>query len=259
MKAALSIAVALLAVLCLATAAQAEKEIEGNLIVTFDGGITPRALPRSGTAPVTVTVGSHFEAADGAVPPPQLRTIAIAINKGGEIFDRGLPTCRIRSIQPGTLKAARRTCGGAIVGSGRVQVLVNLPNQPSFTFEGPLLVFNAKGSGSHRRLLAQIYGRKPPSAFVLTFRIVETQGTFGTVIKTTLPKTAHRWAYVLDFEMKLRRIYTYGGETRSFVSASCAAPEGFPGAIYPFARATFGFAGGKQVSTAPLLRDCIVR
>jgi hypothetical protein len=252
------IAAALLAALGAASAAQAEKEIDGNLIVSFDGGIKPRALPRTGTAPVSVTVDSGFAATDGSDPPPQLRQIAIGINRGGKIFDRGLPTCQVRRIQPSTIAAAKRICGGAIVGSGHVRVRVRLENQVPFTFAGPMLVFHAKRSGGKRRLLAQVYGQKPPSAFVLTFKIVNRGGTFGTVIKTTLPQAARKWAYVTHFDMKLRRTYAYRGKRRSFISAGCAAPAGFPGAVYPFARANFGFAGGQRVTTT-LIRDCTVR
>lgn len=258
MRGAALIAAALLAALGAASAAQAEKEIDGNLIVSFDGGIKPRALPRTGTAPVSVTVDSGFAATDGSDPPPQLRQIAIGINRGGKIFDRGLPTCQVRRIQPSTIAAAKRICGGAIVGSGHVRVRVRLENQVPFTFAGPMLVFHAKRSGGKRRLLAQVYGQKPPSAFVLTFKIVNRGGTFGTVIKTTLPQAARKWAYVTHFDMKLRRTYAYRGKRRSFISAGCAAPAGFPGAVYPFARANFGFAGGQRVTTT-LIRDCTVR
>lgn len=258
MRASGLIALALIAALGVASVAQAEKEIEGNLVVSFDGGIKPRALPRVGTAPVSVTVDSSFATTDDSDPLPQLRQIAIGINKGGRIFDRGLPTCQVRRIQPSTIAAARRICGGAIVGNGNVRVRVALANQPPFIFSGPMLVFHAKRAGGSRRLLAQVYGIRPPSAFVLTFKIVRRGGTFGTVIKTTLPKAARQWAYVTHFEMKLRRIYTYRGRRHSYISAGCAAPAGFPGAVYPFARANFGFAGGTRVTTT-LVRDCKVR
>lgn len=238
--------------------AQAELEQDGNLVVSFDGGIVPRSLPRSGTAPVAVNVESTVRTSDGADPPPQLREITIAINREGRLFDRGLPTCRVRRIQPATMAAARRICGGAIVGSGRVGVRVSLPNQPPFTFRGPLLVFNARPVDGKRRILAQVYGKRPPSAFVLTFKVIRRRGTFGTVIRTSLPQSAWKWAYVTHFEMRLRRVYTYEGRRHSFVSAGCPAPRGFPGAVYPFARATFGFAGGREV-TSTLIRDCRVR
>jgi hypothetical protein len=231
----------------------------GNVLVSFNGEISPRSLPREGVAPVAVSIESSFGAADGADPPPQLREISIGINRGGKVFDRGLPTCRIDEIQPATIVAARKICGNAIVGSGHVQVRVHLTNQDPFTFDGPLLVFNAKRVNGERRLLAQVYGRRPPSAFVLTFKIEKAMGTFGTVIRTTLPKQARRWAYVTRFEMKLRRTYTYHGRRHSYISAGCAAPPGFPGAVYPFARASFGFAGGNKVRSPALVRDCTVR
>jgi hypothetical protein len=258
MRRASLIAVALLVALGAAGVARAEVEQQGNLIVAFDGGITPRALPRTGLAPVAVTIDSTFKSSEGVDPPPQLRTISIAINHAGKIFDRGLPSCKVRTIQPATITAAKRICGGSIVGTGHVQVRIHLANQPPFTFTGPMLVFHAKRSGGNRRLLAQVYGRKPPSAFVLNFKIVKKQGEFGTVIKTSLPESARKWAYVTHFDMKLRRIYTYRGQHHSYVSAGCAAPDGFPGAVYNFAQSNFGFAGGKHVITT-LVRDCTVR
>jgi hypothetical protein len=249
---------ALLVALGVAGVARAEVEQQGSIIVAFDGGIAPRALPRTGVAPVAVTIDGTFKSAEGVDPPPQLRTISIGINHAGKIFDRGLPTCKVREVQPATIRAAKRICRNAIVGSGHVEVRVHLANQPPFTFNGPMLVFHAKRSGGNRRLLAQVYGLKPPSAFVLNFKIIEKQGEFGTVIKTSLPKSARKWAYVTHFDMKLQRQYSYRGQRYSYVNAGCAAPEGFPGAVYKFARSNFGFAGGKHVSTT-LVRDCTVR
>jgi hypothetical protein len=250
--------VALLVILGTATVARGEVEKAGDVIVSFEGGISPRALPRSGVAPVAVTIDSTFKSVEGTDPPPQLRTISIGINRAGKIVDRGLPTCRVRRIQPATIGAAKRICRDAIVGSGHVQVRVHLANQPPFTFKGPMLIFHAKRSGGNRRLLAQVYGLKPPSAFVLNFKIVEAGGEFGTVIKTSLPKSARKWAYVTHFDMKLQRRYVYQGQHYSYVNAGCAAPEGFPGAVYKFAKSNFGFAGGNHVTTT-LVRDCTVK
>jgi hypothetical protein len=253
------IALALLLAVAVGGQAQAEVEQQGDVIVRFDGGISPDALPRTRLAPVAVSVDSSVRSSDGTDPPPQLQRIAIAINRGGKLFDRGLPTCNVRSIQPTTIGAARQICGDAIVGSGNVHVRVVLENQPPFTFKGPMLVFNAKRSGGDRRLLAQVYGIRPaPSAFILTFRVTKRRGTFGNVIQTTLPQASRKWAYVTHFDMRLQRTYEYRGRQRSFVSAGCAAPKGFPGAVYAFARAQFDFEGDRSLTTT-LVRDCTVR
>jgi hypothetical protein len=252
------LATALLMAFGIAAVAHGESIKQGNIIVGFSGGITPRALPRSGSAPVGISFSSNFMSADGTDPPAQLSTISIGINGEGKIYDRGLPTCKIHRIQPTTVEAAHRICGGAIIGHGNVRLRVHLENQPPFTFSGPLLVFNARRSGGQRRLLAQIYGLRPPSAFVLTFKVLKKSGTFGTVIQTTLPLAARKWAYLTHFDMKLRRTYIYRGERRSYISAGCPAPAGFPGTIYPFARAHFGFSEGNRV-TVSLTRHCTVR
>jgi hypothetical protein len=207
---------------------------------------------------VAVSVEGSFRAAEKGDPPPQLRKISVAINSQGKIYDKGLPKCKVRRIQPTTVAVAKRICGESIVGSGRIVVRVRLENQHPFTFKGPILLFNAKRQGGQRRLLAQVYGEKPPSAFVLSFKVAKRGGAFGNVIETTLPEAARRWAYVTRFEIRLSRTYTHAGQTRSYVSASCAAPEGFPGAVYPFARARFGFEGGETVETT-LIRSCEVR
>jgi hypothetical protein len=252
------IAAALVATLGVAAVAHGESVQNGNVIVSFGGGITPRALPRSSAAPVAINIAGNFRSAHGSDLSAQLQTISIGINGEGKIFDRGLPTCQVERIQPTTVEAARRICGGAIVGHGHVQVRVHLDNQHPFTFKGPMLVFNATRVGGHRRVLAQIYGRRPPSAFVLNFKILKKPGTYGTVIQTSLPGPARRWAFITHFDMKLQRTYTYRGERHSYISAGCPAPSGFPGTIYPFARAKFGFTGGKRVEVS-LTRHCKVR
>jgi hypothetical protein len=252
------IALALLLALGAAGAARAELTQEGNVLLSFDGGIAPHALPRSKPGPVAVWIASTIKTANGSDPPPQVRQITIAINREGRIFDRGLPTCAVRRIQPATEAAARRICGGAIVGSGHVAVRVALPQQSPFTFRGRLLAFHAKRAGGQRRILAQVYGRRPPSAFVLTFKIRRRGGTFGTVLRTSLPRSAWKWAYVTHFDMRLQRTYVYRGRRHSYISAACAAPAGFPSALYPFARATFSFAGATRISST-LTRDCSVR
>lgn len=238
--------------------ARGELAENGNLLVSFQGGISPHALPRLAPAPVAVWIESTVKATDGADPPPQLEQIAFAINRGGRIFDRGLPNCLMRDIQPATMAAAKKICGAAIVGHGHVRVQVSLAKTTPFTFEGPLLAFNTKPAHGHRRILVQAYGVRPPAAFVLVFTVRHRPGTFGTVISAALPESARSWAYITHFDLRLQRRYAYRGKTRSFLSAICAAPAGFPGAVYPFAEGRLRFADKRLVSST-LVRSCAVR
>lgn len=235
----------------LAAPAWAELNKEGDLIVAFEGGQAPSVLPRSRPVPVAVRVAGGIRSATGRDDQlPQLRTIAVAINRQGRLFDRGLPICEVSSIQPSTEEKAREICGEALVGRGRVTVQVRIPTQPPFPVRGRLLVFNGPTREGHKTILAQAYTRSPPGAFVLTFRVSRrAEGAFGTVLSTRLPREAWAWAYLTRFEMSLHRTYEHRGVRRSYVSAACSVPAAFDSAIFPFARATYGFADGRRLST----------
>ena len=47
---------------------------------------------------------------------------------------------------------------------------VHIPSQPPFTVKAKLLAFNGPRKNGHKLILAQAYARKPPGAFILTFR-----------------------------------------------------------------------------------------
>lgn len=245
--------------LCACIPARAEVNQDGDLVVSFDGGMHPSALPRTVPAPVSVRVAGDIRSASGQDDQlPQLRTISVAINRQGRLFDRGLPSCDVASIQPATERAARSECGGAIVGSGHVRLQVRIPTQPPFVAKAKLLAFNGPRKDGHKLIIAQAYGREPPGAFVLVFRLTRRGGVFGTVMSTTLPRSAQRWAYLTHFDMTLHRSYEYGGKQRSYVAAACAAPAGFRSALFPFARATYGFDDGQTISTSAS-GSCTVR
>jgi len=252
---------AILAALLVATAsactAQAELNHQGDLVVRFDSELVPKRLPRHRPAPIAVTVSGDVKTKkDGQLP--QLREIAVAINRSGKLYDRGLPTCRLESIQPATEAAARRICGDAIVGHGEVTVTAAIDTQSSFAVEGKLLAFNGPRQHGRKLILAQVYTKDPPGAFVLTFKIIRRGGLYGTVMKTTLPKRAWGWAYLTHFSMTLHRVYRQGGRRRSLLSAACSAPAGFPGAVFPFAKATYGFDTGHRLTTT-VVRSCKVQ
>ena len=245
--------------LCAGISAHAEVNQDGDLIVSFDGGLSPTKLPRRALAPVAVRVAGNVKSATGNEDSlPQLRKISVAINRQGHLFDHGLPVCQVSAIQPSTEAEARAVCGGALVGSGHVTVQARLPTQLPFTIRAKLLAFNGPRRNGHKLILAQAYGRNPPGSFVLTFRLNRQGGLFGTVLSTTLPKPAQNWAYITHFDMTLRRIYTYQGARHSFVSAACTAPAGFDTALFPFAKATYGFANGQSLTTS-VARSCRVR
>lgn len=248
-------AIAVLAVS--ASLAQAELTARGDLFVKFSGGITPDALPRDARAPISIQVTGTVRTLSGE-RPPALRGISIAINQGGKLDARGLPVCRQREIEPSSTQEALARCGPALVGGGSYDADVAFPEQSAFPSHGRVLAFNAVINGK-RAILAHVYGANPiPITHIIVFHIEETSGTYGTILTGSLPASTNRWGYLRRISLSLHRNFTYKGQPRSYLSAACDAPAGFPGATFPFAHASMRFADDRTLSSV-LTRSCRVR
>lgn len=248
----------LCAVLLGAGLARGESTVEDGLRLSFDARFAPHSLPRDRDVPVRVDVSGAIRTVDGS-RPPQLRRISIAVNRYGRLRTRGLPACGRGRLETTSSRVALRRCRSALVGQGRFGANVEFPNVAPFPVEGRMLAFNGRAAG-RRAVFLHIYGTKPVEAtLVLTFRIRHPRrGRYGTVLTTRIPRIASDLGYVTDVALSFSRRYRFRGEPRSFISARCAAPAGFPGAIFSFAKGIFDFAGGKRVTTT-VVRDCLVR
>lgn len=254
----LAIAAVLLACLPAGVAAARQFVQQGTLRVAFEAKLLPRALPREHNAPVTVHLAGAIRTTDGSTPP-QLREISIAMNRAGVVSAKGLPSCQAPELQQTSTEAALAICRGALVGRGHFAANVDFPGAPVFPARGTVLVFNSS-TKNRPGLLLHLYGSSPVrAAFVLPFRITrKSEGKFGTIFTTHIPRLASDKGYVTDIDLTIGRTYRYQGAQRGFISASCAAPAGFSGFPYELAKATFTFAGGQRL-TSRLPGDCKVR
>jgi hypothetical protein len=252
-----ALAIFVLVFFACASLADAELIERGDLFVNFSGGIAPDSLPRDALAPISVQVAGTVKTLSGE-RPPALRGISIAINNGGRLDTHGLPRCRQSQIETATGRSALHSCRRALVGTGSYAASVAFPEQSSFPTQGKILAFNAIVAG-HRAILAHVYGSDPvPTTRVIVFRIHRERGTYGTVLTGALPVALNRYGYITRFSLDLHRIYGVHGHRRSYLSAACAAPAGFPGAVFPFARASMVFADGRTLAST-LTRSCSVR
>jgi len=251
----LLISVSVLGVLALVSLAQAETIQKGSVRVAFSGQITPTKLPRTGMAPVEVSVDTKVSATKGK-PLAQLQRIEIAINSHGRLDATGLPKCEVSDIQPATTAKALEECKGSLVGEGSFSSEVSLSRQAAFPSEGKLYAYNGTYKG-RPAILAHVYGTEPvPTSFTLPFTITKSKGTFGTALTATIPPSEDNFITAID--LTLSRSYTYKGQKRSYASAGCPAPKGFSGASFDFARASYAFVGGKKLSST-LRRSCRAR
>lgn len=237
--------------------ARGERVKQGDLLLSFDVGFEPQRLPRDRLAPVTVDLRGSVDTASGD-QPPQLRSIRIAVNSYGQLDTRGLPVCPRGQLEAASTEVALDRCRKARVGHGRFKASVDFEGREPFPVEGRILAFNGRSEG-RSTIFLHIYGSNPVKAtIVLEFKVSHRRGLYGTVLSAQIPKIASDLGYVTGISLTFGRIYRHAGEGHSFISARCAAPDGFPGAVFPLARGTFTFANQQQLSTT-LTRHCQVR
>jgi hypothetical protein len=240
-----------------AATASAELAQKGNLFVRFDGGISPRDLPRHSLAPIAVRIEGTIRVPPGQ-EPPALRRISVALNRSGRLSTRGLPRCRTHQIDSATTVKALEICGRALVGTGGITARTSFPEQPTHLLRGEILLFNSV-VGGRRAILAHIFQRDPaPITRIVVFNIRRSRGALGTVISGRLPEVVSRNGYLKTISLQLQRRYRFRGRDRSYLSASCAAPAGFTVATFPFANTSMTFDDGRTLSST-LVRSCAVR
>jgi hypothetical protein len=252
-----ALAAAALLLACAAAAprpAAAETVQQGGLRVSYQGALSPTRLPRSGAAPISVTVGGRISTLDGSLPPP-LRTLEVAINGQGRIDPGAVPVCPLAAIQPASSAVALAECRASLVGEGTFAAQVAVPEQSPFPSAGRLLAFNGRHKG-RPAILAHVYGTEPlPTSFTMALSIAPQRGTFATVLRGSLPDLASSVAYVTEISLTLGAT---SGPRSGYLAAGCPAPAGFPGAVFPLLRAGFGFQGGRTLAST-LTRSCEAR
>jgi len=258
MRRRVAIGVALATVLLMSSGlASGEVYRTGNLQLSFDGGFTPESLPRERAVPVTFSVSGRIATTDGS-HPPALRHLRLELNRHGRISPTGLPACPPSSLQSTTSGGALARCRPALVGRGSFAAELSGAGN-AIPVVGRILIFNSRTAGGSV-LLLHFYGTTPIQlSYVVALKIRRSdKGEFGTVLTSRLPKLAGGVGSITRIKLEIGREYTYRGERRGYLSATCAAPDGFGSVPFNVARGSFRFAGGLDMSTT-LVRSCRAR
>ncbi len=239
----------------LAGLARAEVIQAGDVRVNFHAGFSPTSLPRETPAPISVELDGRVSTTDGS-QPPALSRLLVELNSAGRIDSKGLPSCSISLLQSTSSNAALERCRPAMVGKGTFQAQLTFSNH--LLVNGRALVFNGT-VGGRPGMLIHIYIADPVRlTLVIPIKISHQKGNFGTVLSTKVPKLAGGEGSITELSLRIGRRFSVGGRQHSFLSAACAAPPGYPGALFSFARGNFHFDDGRNMHTT-LVRDCKVR
>jgi hypothetical protein len=194
----------------------------GDIIHQADGGVSPKALPKTKMAPVTVHVKGKISSASGG-HPAAFREAEIDFDKNGTITTTGLPTCKGNELEARNTKDALKVCGDAEVGKGSGQIQISFPEQKPIPVNAPITVFNGGTKGSKTTLYIHTFITVPvPSAVVTTVTIKKVKkGRYGLNTVSKVPVIAGGSGSVLAFDINFGKKYNYKGKPMSYITAKC--------------------------------------
>lgn len=241
--------------------AGAEQEGGEGVRVSLDGSFSPNQLQRHRFSPVSITLEGAVHGTEGQLPPP-IGRIDIDFGSNASLKTTGLPTCRRSQLVASDLPHAMEVCGPALVGKGRVDAILEFPDESPHEVKAHLLAFNGRSKEPDAVVWALVSPYKPALAtsFVLPFYLqgIPTGGDFGHRIRAPVFHNPARFWRLSRFSVTLGRHYRAEGEKRSYLDARCPLPPKFHSFSIPLARATYRFAPSPDVSV-DIYRSCRVR
>jgi hypothetical protein len=248
-------AIAALVLACLPAApAGGETAGRAGVVVSLDGSIQPRRLPRDRFTPISLTLSGTVRGAEGATPP-RLSRIEIAFGARGGLDTAGLPRCPVARLRNATGQQALDRCRGALVGRGTIEAEVPLNPEEPLVAHARVLAFNGRSAG-RPAVWVHAYSASPPVSFVLPFYLRSVDdGAYGVLMRAPVAAALGRWPRLRAFDITLGRRYSAHGVRHSYLSASCPLPPRLHIGFFALARATYAFTPRPNLSTA-ILRSC---
>jgi hypothetical protein len=252
-----ALTLAVLTVLAAALAplpARGERSQSGNLIVALNGGINPLKLPRQHSVPVAVRLEGKIGTADGS-PLPQVKRVEIELAGPGLLYTRGLGVCPRPRLSNANDQQALNRCGPALVGRGSLGAQVAIPHQAPFAIHAHLLAFNGRTAAGRPAIWVHAFSSDPPISLVLPFVVHPGGRAFPTILVAAVPRSVGPLPRLAVFHLSLFRRFSFRGRRHSYISATCPVPPSLTAGFLTFARATYSFAGDRQVQVESV-RSC---
>lgn len=192
-----------------------------DLVLRADGSYHPNKLPRREFVPIRFQ-GFFNIAAKGGGKPATLHEVDIDFDRDGRLSVGGLPTCAPSRIETATPAEARQACEGAIVGSGRIEALVETDGGV-LRGASPLTIFNGPRTEGKPTVVLHAQTTFPTlQTFAVLVPIEQRPGEFRYRAHIVIPPIAEGRGAITRIEAKVGRKYSAAGKQRSYVSAHCS-------------------------------------
>jgi hypothetical protein len=211
----------LLPIAILAGSARAALVIVNDIVLHADGGFQPQQLPRRQFAPIRFQ--GYFDiSAKGGGKPVVLEEAVIDFDRDGRLSSGGLPVCAPAQVAELDTTRARQACPNAIVGSGRVEATIDVPDG-SVPVSSPLTIFNGPPENGHPTVVLHSHTTFPATETLAILVPVERRrGEFRYRAVLEIPPIAGGRGAITRVEARVGRRFNAGGKRRSYVSAHCS-------------------------------------
>jgi hypothetical protein len=206
------------------TAASAEAALVklGSLVLTADGGFTPRTLPHHSYAPISFEGFANVKETDGSVPPALQRAV-VEFDRDGRLTTGGLAVCDPARLQEATPEEGRARCRAAIVGTGHLGVLIEREAGPPYDVSAPLTLFNGPREGGHPTVILHTRTTVPATQnFVIVIPVERRSGRYRYRATVDVPPISAGRGSLVHIDVEIGRRYRFRGARRSYVSARCS-------------------------------------
>jgi hypothetical protein len=187
----------------------------------FSGRVEPKTLPKRGRAPIALVIHGDFSTIDGS-QPPSLREATVDFDRDGVIDPQGLPVCRLSQLEGHSKTTAPGECAKAIVGSGTARIDSSITGQQ----RAMLTAFNGGARGDTTTILVRsvIVGSAPAHTVAVVKVNQIPHGPYGLRSVWKLPRLLGGAGSLLEFSLKLQRLFKYKSAQHSYLAAKC--PDG---------------------------------
>ena len=225
----------------------------GDLILDAHGDYAPKTLPKFKNAPIVTEGGGKLSTVSGDLPPI-LDTFKLEFDRHGALDTTGIAVCTKGKLVATDVPAARRACGGAIVGKGFGRAVVAFPEQGHIDVGSPITLFNGPKEGRNDTIIAHAHLDYPgPTTFIVPIVIEKiNKGVYGYRVIVKIPKIAGGYGHPISGRAKVGKKWIFKGKKHSYINARCETGH-FQ------VRGEFSFKEVDEVMKASFVFPCKVR
>lgn len=242
----------LAALLLLIGTAEGLRVEAGDIILDSEADFSPKKLPRSQDAPISLRQSFTISSALGG-PPAILESIDYRFDHRGSVDLVGLPVCSMKTLRGTDRAQALRACRPALIGTGVSTAMIAFPEQEPFRDSTPIALFNGPKTNGNPTILAHAFATVPIPTTIIVPAVVEKarMGVYGYRVKVKIPQIAGGAGRLVALSFTIGRKWRHKQKSHSYINARCETGE-------LRARAEFTFQTGDFLAGS-VLRPCAPR